>query len=158
MAEREPAEATRAVRLALDATAALMPASPAVLWLLHASGARDTEGMLRAVIQAFFPASVLVSFPSPFLAKMAIDARSVREGSLLGMVLAAGSLGAIAGAVLAVFVALPVAGSIATFAGCGAVSLICATLVRASRDRGTSLLSGPDAVLQSRPRQWWLQR
>ena len=80
VAERDPAVAVRSVRLALVATAALMAASPAVLGLVYALGARDTGGMLLAVILAFFPASVLVSYPSPFLAKMAVDARPGREG------------------------------------------------------------------------------
>ncbi|WP_304614093.1 fused MFS/spermidine synthase [Paracoccus sp. (in: a-proteobacteria)] len=147
VAERDPAVAVRSVRLALVATAALMAASPAVLGLIYALGARDTGGMLLAVILAFFPASVLVSFPSPFLAKMAVDARPGREGSSLGMVLAAGSLGAIAGAVLAGFVTLPLVGSVATFAGCGAGALICAALVRAGGKGGAGGLSRPDAVI-----------
>ncbi|MCR8826181.1 fused MFS/spermidine synthase [Pseudosulfitobacter koreensis] len=130
VAERDSRAAARAVRKALVATAILMAMSPTVLGLIYAWGARETAGMLLAVILAFFPASVLVSFPSPFLAKMAVDARPGREGSSLGLVLAAGSLGAIVGAVLAGFVALPLIGSVATFAGCGAVALCCALLVR----------------------------
>ncbi|MFW5799092.1 MAG: glycosyl hydrolase family 43, partial [Planctomycetota bacterium] len=43
-----------------------------------------------------------------------LEARPGREGSSLGLVLASGSLGAILGAVLAGFVALPFAGSTAT--------------------------------------------
>ncbi|WP_405401745.1 fused MFS/spermidine synthase [Paracoccus sp. Ld10] len=147
VAERDPAVAVGRVRLALVATAALMAASPAVLGLIYGLGARNTGGMLLAVVLAFFPASVLVSFPSPFLAKMAVDARPGRAGSSLGLVLAAGSLGAIVGAVLAGFVALPLAGSVATFAGCGAVALICAGLVRAGGAPGTGRLSRPDAVI-----------
>lgn len=130
VADRDRAVAVRAVRIALIATALLMAVSPAVLGLVYALGARGTGGMLAAVVLAFFPASVLVTFPSPFLAQMAIEARPGREGSSLGLVLAAGSLGAIFGAVLAGFVALPVMGSVATFAGCGLVALACVPLIR----------------------------
>ncbi|WP_272835863.1 fused MFS/spermidine synthase [Paracoccus aestuarii] len=130
VADRDRAVAVRAVRIALIATALLMAVSPAVLGLVYALGARGTGGMLAAVMLAFFPASVLVTFPSPFLAQMAIEARPGREGSSLGLVLAAGSLGAIFGAVLAGFVALPVVGSVATFAGCGLVALACVPLIR----------------------------
>lgn len=130
VAERESHAAARTVRKALVATAILMALSPTVLGLIYAWGARETAGMLLAVILAFFPASVLVSFPSPFLAKLAVDARPGREGSSLGLVLAAGSLGAIVGAILAGFVALPLIGSVATFAGCGAVALLCVLLVK----------------------------
>jgi len=118
------------VRKALIATAVLMALSPTVLGLIYALGARETGGMLLAVFVAFFPASVLVSFPSPFLAKLAVEARPGREGSSLGLVLAAGSLGAIVGAILAGFVALPLFGSVATFAGCGAAALLCVPFVR----------------------------
>lgn len=130
VAERERGAAVRAVRGALVTTAVLMALSPTVLSLIYALGARDTGGMLVAVILAFFPASVLVSIPSPFLAKLAVEARPGREGSSLGLVLAAGSLGAIVGAILAGFVTLPLLGSIATFAGCGVVVLLCVLLVR----------------------------
>lgn len=128
-AEQERHVAAGTVRKALVATAVLMALSPTVLALIYASGARETAGMLLAVFLAFFPASVLVSFPSPFLAKLAIEARPGREGSSLGLVLAAGSLGAIVGAILAGFVALPLFGSVATFAGCGAMALICVLLI-----------------------------
>lgn len=141
VAEQERGAAMRAVRLALIVTAGLMALSPAVLGLIYALGARDTGGMLVAVVVAFFPASVLVSFPSPFLAKLAVEARPGREGSSLGMVLAAGSLGAIVGAILAGFVALPLVGSVATFAGCGVAVLLCVPLIRgdASGGKGVSL-------------------
>ncbi len=129
VAERPRARAVAGVRAALIATAVLMALSPMVLGFVYASGARGTWGMLLAVVVAFFPASVLVSLPSPFLAKLAVEARPGREGSSLGMVLAAGSVGAIFGAILAGFVALPLFGSVATFAACGAAALICALCV-----------------------------
>lgn len=130
VAERERPAAVRAVRAALVATGVLMALSPMVLGVLYGLGARGTVGMLVTVVVAFFPASVLVSFPSPFLARLAVEARPGREGSSLGLVLAAGSLGAIAGAILAGFVALPLAGSAATFAGCGIAALLCVPFVR----------------------------
>ena len=129
VAERPRRAALAAVRAALVATAVLAALSPTVLGLVYASGARGTGGMLLAVVVAFFPASVLVSLPSPLLAKLAVEARPGREGSSLGLVLAAGSLGAIAGAIGAGFVALPLAGSAATFAGCGAAALLCAAFM-----------------------------
>lgn len=129
VAERPRARAVAGVRMALIATAVLMALSPIVLAFVYASGARETGGMLLAVFVTFFPASVLVSLPSPFLAKLAVEARPGREGSSLGMVLAAGSVGAIFGAVLAGFVALPLFGSVATFAACGAAALLCALFV-----------------------------
>jgi MFS family permease len=139
VAERESRAAVRSVRKALVATAILMALSPVVLGVIYSWGARETGGMLLAVILAFFPASVLVSFPSPLLAKLAIEARPGREGSSLGLVLAAGSLGAILGAILAGFVALPLIGSVATFAGCGAVALLCVPLIRSGHpDTGAS--------------------
>ncbi len=130
VAERERHVAAATMRKALIATAALMAISPAVLGLIYAWGARGTGGMLVAVVLAFFPASVLVSFPSPFLARLAVEARPGREGSSLGIVLAAGSLGAIVGAILAGFVALPLAGSVATFAGCGLLALLCVPFIK----------------------------
>ena len=130
VAERERHVAAAALRKALVATAVLMALSPTVLGLIYAWGARGTWGMSLAVVLAFFPASVLVSFPSPFLAKMAVEARPGREGSSLGIVLAAGSLGAIVGAILAGFVALPLVGSVATFAGCGLAALLCIPFIK----------------------------
>jgi predicted membrane-bound spermidine synthase len=130
VAERERVAAVRSVRAALVATALLMALSPVVLGLLYAAGARGTGGMLLTVFVAFFPASVLVSLPSPFLARIAVEARPGRDGSSLGLVLAAGSLGAILGAIVAGFVALPLAGSAVTFAGCGAAALACVPFVR----------------------------
>ena len=130
VAERPRARAVANVRAALVATAVTMALSPTLLGLLHAAGARGTGGMLLTVVLTFFPASVFVSIPAPFLAKVAIEARPGREGSSLGIVLAAGSLGAIVGAVLAGFVTLPLIGSVATFAGCGVTALICLPLVR----------------------------
>ncbi|CAM3061254.1 fused MFS/spermidine synthase [Paracoccus nototheniae] len=151
IAERPRPAAVRGVRVALLATAALMAVSPAVLGLIYALGARGTAGMLVAVVVAFFPASVLVSLPSPFLAKLAVEARPGREGSSLGLVLAAGSLGAIVGAILAGFVALPLAGSVATFAGCGLAVLLCVPLIRgdASGDgsNGPGMRVTPGTVL-----------
>jgi spermidine synthase len=132
VAERERRVAVSNVRTALVATAVLMALSPTALGLLYAWGARGTEGMLLSVFLAFFPASVLVSAPSPFLAKLAVEARPGREGSSLGLVLAAGSMGAIMGAILAGFLALPLVGSAATFAGCGAAALVCVPFVRGS--------------------------
>ncbi|MFT6121391.1 MAG: putative membrane-bound spermidine synthase [Yoonia sp.] len=137
IAEREREVAAQIVRRALIATAVLMALSPMILSILYGLGARGTGGMVLSVIVAFFPASVLVSFPSPYLAKLAVEARPGREGSSLGVVLAAGSLGAIVGAVLAGFVALPLVGSALTFVGCGAAALICVPFVR----------GGPQAVL-----------
>src|SRR6056297_319910 len=134
LAERDRRGAFAGVRAALVGTAALAALSPTILGFLYASGARGTGGMLLSVVVAFFPASVLVSTPSPFLAKLAVEARPGREGSSLGFGLAAGSVGGIFGAILAAFVALPLVGSAATFAGCGAAALLCALLVR---DRAT---------------------
>lgn len=139
VAERDRAAAARSVRVALIATAVLMALSPVVLALVYAMGARGTAGMMLGVLVAFFPASVLVSFPSPFLARLAVEARPGREGSSLGMVLAAGSLGAIFGAIVAGFVALPLAGSAATFAGCGLAALACVPFVRAGDRPATGL-------------------
>lgn len=123
VAERQGA--SRYVRIALVATAVLMAFSPTLLSLIHASGARGTGGMAASVIVAFFPASVAVTIPSPWLARCAVEARPGREGSSLGIVLAAGSVGAIFGAIVAGFVALPSIGSTATFAACGALALLC---------------------------------
>jgi MFS family permease len=134
VAERPRPAAIAAVRTALVATAALMALSPTVLAFVYAIGARGTGGMMLAVFVAFFPASVLVSLPSPLLAKLAVEARPGREGSSLGLVLASGSLGAIFGAILAGFVALPLAGSAATFAGCGAATLLCVLFLRNARN------------------------
>ncbi len=87
-------------------------------------------GMPVGVVLTFFPASVFVSLPSPFLAKLAVEARPGPEGSSPGLILAAGSLGAIMGAILAGFAALPLAGSTATFAACGAAVLLYMPFVR----------------------------
>ena len=133
IAERPRAVAMGNVRSALVATAVLMTVSPTFLGLLYASGARGTDGMILTVILVFFPASVCVTLPSPLLAKLAIEARPGREGSSLGFVLAAGSVGAIFGAILAGFVALPLIGSTATFAACGAVALLCLPFVRSDQ-------------------------
>ncbi|SEM77512.1 Predicted spermidine synthase with an N-terminal membrane domain [Loktanella fryxellensis] len=130
IAERPRPAAAAAVRRALIATAVLMALSPQVLGVIYAVGLRGTGGMLLAVLVAFFPASVLVSLPSPFLARIAVEARPGREGSSLGLVLSAGSLGAIGGAIVAGFVALPVFGAVATFAACGAAALLCVPFVR----------------------------
>ncbi|SDE80998.1 fused MFS/spermidine synthase [Limimaricola pyoseonensis] len=153
-AERPRRVAMRQVRRALLATAVLMALSPTVLAALYAMGARGTGGMALTVIAAFFPASVLISYPSPFLAKLAVEARPGREGSSLGLVLAAGSVGAIAGAILAGFVTLPLVGSAATFAACGAAALLCVPVLRdrAPHDGGapepvTLAALGPPALL-----------
>ena len=130
IAERPRAVAIGNVRSALVATAVLMAVSPTLLSLLHSSGARGTGGMLLSVFVVFFPASVCVTLPSPFLAKVALEARPGRAGSSLGIVLAAGSVGAIFGAILAGFVALPLIGATATFAACGAAALLCILFVR----------------------------
>ncbi|MDG4648673.1 fused MFS/spermidine synthase [Roseibacterium sp. SDUM158017] len=130
IAERERRTALRNVRAALVVTVVLAALSPTVLGLVYSWGARGTGGMLLAVFLAFFPASVLISAPSPLLATLAVEARPGREGSSLGMVLAAGSVGAILGAILAGFVALPLAGSAATFAACAALVLLCVPFVR----------------------------
>lgn len=130
VAERPRDVALRNVRGALVATAVLMAVSPTLLGLLHAWGARGTGGMILSVFVVFFPASVCVTLPSPLLAKLAMEARPGREGSSLGFVMAAGSVGAIFGAVLAGFVTLPLIGSTATFAACGAVALLCLPFLR----------------------------
>lgn len=130
VAERPRAVALRNVRSALVATAVLMAVSPTLLGLLHSWGVRGTDGMMLSVILVFFPASVCVTLPSPLLAKLAIEARPGREGSSLGFVLAAGSVGAIFGAILAGFVTLPLIGSTATFAACGVAVLLCLPFVR----------------------------
>lgn len=132
IAERDPSSAMKTVRKTLLATAALMALSPLILGTVYSLGARGTWGMVASVVVAFFPASVLVTLPSPFLAKLAIDARPGREGSSLGLVLAAGSAGAIAGAVLSGFVTLPLIGSAATFTVCGAVVLVCLAVLYAT--------------------------
>ncbi|MGR3496021.1 fused MFS/spermidine synthase [Citreimonas sp.] len=137
VAERAHDAAARSVRTALIATAVLMAVSPTVLGVLYAMGARGTGGMLLTVFVAFFPASVLISFPSPFLARLAVEARPGHEGSSLGLVLAAGSLGAILGAILAGFVTLPLIGSAATFAACGAATLLCVPFIRGGGERGS---------------------
>lgn len=136
VAEKDRRSAFATARLALFGTAALAALSPTLLGLLYAWGARGTGGMVLSVVVAFLPASVLVTLPSPLLAKLAVEARPGREGSSLGLVLAAGSLGAIFGAILAGFVALPLIGSAATFSGCGAAALICALFVREGRPGG----------------------
>lgn len=148
VAERERHVAVATVRKALIVTAVLMALSPTVLGVIYASGARETWGMFLAVVVAFFPASVLVSFPSPFLAKMAVEARPGREGSSLGIVLAAGSLGAIVGAILAGFVTLPLLGSVATFVACGVLALLCVPLIGAGSSRGDA---GNDKTASAQP-------
>ncbi|WP_411840159.1 fused MFS/spermidine synthase [Paracoccus sp. ME4] len=142
IAERPRYQAMRMIRAALVLTAVLMALSPAVLSLIYAMGARGTGGMLLSVTVAFFPASVLISLPSPLLASLAVEARPGREGSSLGMVLAAGSLGAILGAVMAGFVALPLIGSVATFAGCGLAALVSALLIRGTGAPPTAIGPG----------------
>ena len=150
VAERERGDALAAVRMALVATAVLAALSPAVLGLVYAAGARGTGGMLFSVFVAFFPASVLVSLPSPLLARLAVEARPGREGSSLGLVLAAGSTGAIVGAMLAGFAALPLAGSAATFAGCGAAALLCVPFLRDGSARRGSGGGGPQGREEGR--------
>ncbi|MEO1641508.1 MAG: fused MFS/spermidine synthase [Pseudomonadota bacterium] len=136
------------VRWALVASAALMAVSPAFLGVVHALGARGTAGMVISVFLVFFPASVFITMPSPFLAKLAIEARPGREGSSLGFVLAAGSIGAIFGAIIAGFVALPLIGSTATFAACGVVALLCLPFLRGARDQKPSdEAGGPNTVV-----------
>ena len=130
VAERPRAVALRQVRGALIATAVLMAVSPTLLGMLHAWGARGTGGMMLTVVLVFFPASVFVTLPSPLLAKLAIEARPGREGSSLGFVLSAGSVGAILGAILAGFVTLPLVGATATFLACGVATLLCLPFLR----------------------------
>ena len=125
VAEKPRPVALRDARLALMGTAILSGLTPTVLGLLYALGARGTGGMIVAALMAFGPASVLVTIPSPLLAKLAVEARPGREGSSLGLVLAAGSVGAIVGALLAGFALLPLIGSVATFVGCGIAALAC---------------------------------
>ena len=145
VAEKEGDAAARIVRKVLVMTAILMALTPLVLGVVYAGGARETSGMLLAVVVAFFPASVLVSFPSPLLAKLAVEARPGREGSSLGLVLAAGSLGAIVGAVFAGFVTLPLFGSVATFAGCGAVALLCIPFLKGTPPQTDATVARTDA-------------
>ncbi|RYH03042.1 spermidine synthase [Salipiger sp. IMCC34102] len=135
VAERPAPQAAARVRAALLATAILMAVSPTLLGFLHAGGARGTAGMMLSVVLTFFPASVFVTLPTPYLAKCAIEARPGRAGSSLGIVLAAGSVGAILGAILAGFIALPLIGSVATFAGCGLVTLACLPFVKGGDGR-----------------------
>ncbi|ETX13437.1 hypothetical protein OCH239_10340 [Roseivivax halodurans JCM 10272] len=142
VAERDRSAAIGAVRTALIATAVLMALSPTLLGLVHAFGARGTGGMLVSVIVTFFPASVCVTLPSPLLAKLAVEARPGREGSSLGFVLAAGSVGAIFGAILAGFVSLPLIGSTATFAACGIAALMCLPFMKTARPG-----AGPQAAV-----------
>ncbi|MFW2545561.1 fused MFS/spermidine synthase [Primorskyibacter sp. 2E107] len=144
IAERPRAIALKNVRSALVATAVLMAVSPTLLGLFHSWGARGTDGMMLSVFCVFFPASVCVTLPSPLLAQLAIEARPGREGSSLGFVLAAGSVGAIFGAILAGFVTLPLIGSTATFAACGAVTLLCLPFVRGgeSGQTGVTIAAG----------------
>ncbi|MAM61463.1 fused MFS/spermidine synthase [Maritimibacter sp. UBA3975] len=148
VAERPRAVAVGRVRGALVATAVLMAVTPTLLGLLHDMGMRGTGGMFVTVILVFFPPSVFVTLPSPFLAKAAIEARPGREGSSLGIVLAAGSVGAIFGAILAGFVALPLVGATATFAACGVAALLCVPFVR-NRPTGdkTSENPGPTSTV-----------
>ena len=122
IAEREQAVAARIVRRSLLATALLMAFSPIVLSVLYGLGARNTGGMILSVIVACFTASVLVSFPSPDLAELAVEARRGREGSSLGVVLADGCVGASAGAVLGGVVALPCVAPGMSVAGGGAIA------------------------------------
>jgi len=129
IADRPRPAAVAAVRFALIVTAALMAASPALLGLVSA-GARGTGGMVLSTIIAFFPAAVGITLPTPLLTKLAVEARPGREGSALGLALAAGSTGAIGGAVLAGFVTLPLIGATLTFAGCAAMTLMCLPLLR----------------------------
>ena len=124
VAEKPRSLALRDARLALVGTAILSGLTPTVLGLVYALGARGTGGMVVAALIAFGPASVLVTIPSPLLAKLAVESRPGREGSSLGLVLAAGSVGAIVGAVLAGFALLPLIGSVATFVGCGVAALL----------------------------------
>lgn len=161
VAEGERHVAVRKVRAALVASAVLMALSPTIIGALYIMGARGTGGMLFTVLVAFLPASVLISVPSPFLAKLAVKARPEREGSSLGLVLAAGSTGAIVGAILAGFVTLPLVGSAATFAGCGAAALLCVPFIRGGKPGSTdsiwpaafvvavSMLSGPVCQYES---------
>ncbi|MGK7651957.1 fused MFS/spermidine synthase [Roseovarius sp. B08] len=141
VAERPRAVAIGNVRAALIATAVLMAVSPTLLSAFHASGARGTWGMIITVLVVFFPASVAVTLPSPLLAKFAIEARPGREGSSLGIVMAAGSVGAIFGAILAGFVTLPLIGSTMTFAACGAAALLCLPFLRGGKpgDKGITV-------------------
>lgn len=146
IADRDRPTAVGNVCGVLVAAAVLMAMSPTALGLLYAMGVRGTGGMLLSVFVAFFPASVLISAPSPFLAKLAVAARPGREGASLGLVLAAGSSGAILGAILAGFVALPLVGSAVTFAACGAATLLCLPFIKAAppEDRdGTGDASDP---------------
>ena len=136
IAEKPYAAARRDVRNALIASAVLMTVSPTFLGILDAIGLRGTGGMVVSVILVFFPASVCITLPSPFLAKLAVEARPGREGSSLGLVLAAGSVGAIFGAVLAGFLLLPLIGSTATFAVCGLIALLCLLFLRRGGNEG----------------------
>lgn len=135
VAERPRAQALRSVRGALVASAVLMTVSPTLLGVLHHWGVRGTGGMILSVITVFFPASLFITLPSPLLAKLAIEARPGREGSSLGMVMAAGSIGAIFGSILSGFVALPLIGATATFAACGVLALCCLPFLRGTSRR-----------------------
>ena len=129
IADRPRPAAVFTVRIALVATAALMAATPALLGMIS-SVAAGTAGMVLSTIVAFFPASVGITLPTPLLTKMAVEARPGQAGTALGFALAAGSAGAIGGAVLAGFVTLPLIGATLTFAGCGALALACLIFLR----------------------------
>lgn len=146
LAERPRRIAAGHVRSALVATAVLMAITPTILGLINGWGVRGTAGMVITVLIVFFPPSVCVTLPSPFLAKVAIEARPGREGSSLGIVLAAGSLGAIFGAILAGFAALPLIGATATFAACGAAALLCVPFVRGGASGATGT-AGPNSTV-----------
>ena len=138
IAEKARDAAMRDVRNALVAAAVLMALSPVFLVFLNGIGVRGTGGMVISVIIVFFPASVCITLPSPYLAKLAIEARPGREGSSLGFVLAAGSVGAIFGAVLAGFVALPLIGSTLTFVACAVIALLCLPVLRSPDGPGSA--------------------
>ena len=137
IADRPRPAALASARFALIVTAAMMAASPMLLGMVS-SVARGTGGMVFSTIVAFFPASVGITLPTPLLTKLALEARPGREGSALGYALAAGSAGAIGGAVLAGFVTLPLIGATLTFAGCGALALACLTGLRGGEGTPTS--------------------
>ena len=83
VAERERSAAVGGVRTALVGAAVLMALSPTVLDLVHSWGARGTGGMLLSVVLAFFPASVLVSLPSPL--KSQYERVAERKRSIFGL-------------------------------------------------------------------------
>jgi len=79
-------------------------------------------GILGLAVAGFLAPSLLVGAVSPPVMAMAVrDAPPERVGRVLGWLSALGAFGAIAGTLVAGFVAVPLAGSAATMLGCAAL-------------------------------------